>query len=81
MGEDAAATVTEIEETRDRLEDQLTELQDRLPAPAVWTKRLMGIAAAGGATTTMVMFVVRRRRKKSCRAMQMQQSNPRRLVE
>ncbi len=64
MGEDAAATVTEIEETRDRLEDQLTELQDRLPAPAVWTKRLMGIAAAGGATTTMVMFVVRRRRKK-----------------
>jgi len=64
MGEDAAATVTEIEETRDRLEDQLTELQDRLPAPAVWTKRVVGIAATGGATATMMMFVIRRRRRK-----------------
>ena len=64
MGESAAATVTEIEETRDRLEEQLTELQDRLPAPAVWAKRVAGIAATGGATATMVLFVVRRRRKK-----------------
>ena len=64
MGENAAATVTEIEETRDRLEDSLTELQDRLPAPAAWAKRVAGIAAAGGAATTMTMFVIRRRRKK-----------------
>ncbi len=64
MGESAAATVAEIEETRGRLEESLTELQDRLPAPAVWAKRVVGIAAAGGAATTMTMFVLRRRRKK-----------------
>ena len=64
MGEDAAATVTEIEETRDRLEENLTALQDRLPAPAAWAKRAAGIAATGGAATTMTLFVIRRRRKK-----------------
>ena len=64
MGESAAATVTEIEETRDRLEESLTELQDRLPAPAVWVKRAVGIAATGGAAATVAMFVIRRRRKK-----------------
>jgi hypothetical protein len=68
MGENAAATVTEIEETRDRLEDSLTELQDRLPAPAVWAKRAAGIAATGGAATTMTLFVLRRRRKKKAAA-------------
>lgn len=64
MGETAAATVTEIEQTRDRIEESLTELQDRLPAPAVWAKRAVGVLAAGGAMTTMTLFVVRRRRKR-----------------
>jgi hypothetical protein len=64
MGESAAATVREIEETRDRLEEELTELQDRLPAPAVWVKRAVGIAATGGAAATVAMVVIRRRRKK-----------------
>lgn len=64
MGESAAATVSEIEQTRDRLEEDLTELQDRLPAPAVWAKRAVGIAATGGAAVTVAMFVLRRRRKK-----------------
>jgi hypothetical protein len=68
MGEDAAATVTEIEQTRDRLEESLTELQDRLPAPAVLVKRVVGIAATGGALTTMTLFVLRRRRKKKAEA-------------
>ncbi|HXJ64623.1 MAG TPA: DUF3618 domain-containing protein [Actinomycetota bacterium] len=68
MGEDAAATVTEIEQTRDRLEESLTELQDRLPAPAVLAKRAVGIAATGGAATTMTLFVLRRRRKKKAEA-------------
>ena len=68
MGESAAATVREIEETRERLETELTELQERLPAPAVWAKRAIGIAATGGAATTVAMFVIRRRRAKKRRA-------------
>jgi Protein of unknown function (DUF3618) len=64
MGESAAATVKEIEQTRDRLEEDLTELQDRLPAPAVWAKRAIGVAATGGAATTLTLFVLRRRKKK-----------------
>jgi len=68
MGESAAATVTEIEETRDRLEEQLTELQERLPAPAVWAKRMVGVAAAGGAATTLTLLVIRRRQKKKRKA-------------
>ena len=64
MGENAAATVTEIEETRDRLEEQLTELQDRMPAPAVLAKRVAAIAAGGGATAATMVFIIRRRRKK-----------------
>jgi hypothetical protein len=76
MGEDAAATVTEIEQTRDRLEESLTELQDRLPAPAVWAKRAAGIAATGGAATTMTLFVLRRRRKKKTEAKAVEAAAP-----
>jgi Protein of unknown function (DUF3618) len=68
VGEDAAATVREIEQTRERLEEELTELQDRLPAPAVWAKRAVGIAATGGAAATAAMFLIRRRRKRKRKA-------------
>ena len=64
MGESAAATVREIEATRERLETELTELQDRLPAPAVWAKRAVGILAGGGAATSAALFLIRRRRRK-----------------
>jgi len=64
VGENSAATVREIEQTRERLEEELTELQERLPAPAVWAKRAAGIAASGGAAATIALFVIRRRRKK-----------------
>ncbi|MFL5799329.1 MAG: DUF3618 domain-containing protein [Actinomycetota bacterium] len=64
MGENSAATVREIEQTRERLEEELTELQDRLPAPAVWAKRAAGVAASGGAAATIALFVIRRRRRK-----------------
>ena len=64
MGESAAATVREIEATRERLDQELTELQDRLPAPAVWAKRALGIVASGGAGTSVALFLIRRRRKK-----------------
>jgi hypothetical protein len=64
MGQGSAQTVKEIEETRGRLETEIRELEGRLPRPAVWTKRLAGVAVGGGAAGTAFWFLVRRRRKK-----------------
>jgi hypothetical protein len=55
MGETAAETVREIEETRDRLDSEIHELEERLP-PARVTKRVIGVAAGGA----VLWFVVRR---------------------
>ena len=62
MGESATQTVREIEDTRDRLETEFRELEQRMPAPAVWTKRLVGVAVGGGVTGTAFWLVVRRLR-------------------
>lgn len=64
MGESAAQTVKEIEETRDRLDAELRELEARLPSPAVWTKRLVGMAVGGGVGATAFLFAVRKLRKR-----------------
>jgi hypothetical protein len=73
MGETAAQTVREIEQTRGRLESEIRELEERLPAPAIWAKRLAGIAVGGGASGAMFWFVVRRiRRRKEARAKESQ---------
>jgi hypothetical protein len=50
MGEAAARKVTEIEETRQRLEADLRELEDRMPAPLRSGKALAGtlVATLGG---------------------------------
>jgi hypothetical protein len=61
MGQATAQTVRQIEDTRDRLEDEIRELEDRLPRPAVWAKR---IAFGGGMVGAATLFLVRRRRKK-----------------
>jgi hypothetical protein len=61
MGQAATETVRQIEDTRDRLEDEIRELEDRLPRPAVWAKRM---AVGGGIAGAATMFLVRRRRKK-----------------
>jgi hypothetical protein len=68
MGTSSAETVKEIEATRSRLDHDLQELQDRMPAPAVWTKRLVGVAAGGGAAGSAFWFLVRRMKKKRSRA-------------
>jgi hypothetical protein len=60
MGETAAETVREIEQTRGRLESEIRELEERLPAPARWTKRLVGAAVGGGAGGAAFWFAVRR---------------------
>jgi len=64
MGESAAQTVKEIEETRERLDAELRELESRLPAAAVWTKRMVGVVVGGGVGATALLFAVRRFRKR-----------------
>ena len=63
MGKNAAETVREIEDTRDRIEAEIRELETRLPQPAVWTKRIMGVAVGGGIGGTLFWFGVKRVRK------------------
>jgi hypothetical protein len=70
MGESAAQTVREIEETRERLDAELRELETRLPRPAVWTKRLVGMAVGGGLGATAFLFAVRRLRKRKTEKVQ-----------
>ena len=62
MGESAAQTVREIEDTRGRLDAEIRELEDRLPKPAIWTKRLIGVAVGGGAGGALFWFTVKRMR-------------------
>jgi hypothetical protein len=64
MGQSAAQTVREIEDTRGRLDAELRELEQRLPSPAVWAKRAVGIAVGGGIGGTVLMMAVRRARKR-----------------
>lgn len=62
MGQTTAETVKEIEATRSRLDSEFRELEGRLPAPAVWAKRLVGIAVGGGLATTLLLAMVKRMR-------------------
>ena len=65
MGNSTAATLTEIEQTRNRLERDMAELAERLPAPAIWLKRLAGVAIGGGVGGSLFWFVAHRIRNKS----------------
>ena len=64
MGQSAAATVKEIEDIRGRLDADMRELERRLPQPAVWAKRAVGVAVGGGVTGIVLLSVLRRRRRK-----------------
>jgi hypothetical protein len=64
MGTSAAETVKEIEDTRDRMEAEIRELEVRMPKPAVWTKRLVGVAVGGGVSGTLFWMGVRRIRSR-----------------
>lgn len=64
MGESAAQTVREIEDTRERLDAELRELESRMPSAAVWTKRLVGMVVGGGLGATAFLFTIRRLRKR-----------------
>jgi hypothetical protein len=67
MGQRSAETVKEIEHIRGRLEDEIRELEDRLPRPAIWVKRVVGIAVGGGMAGFAFWQAVRRfqRRRES----------------
>jgi hypothetical protein len=62
MGKTTADTVREIEETRARLDSEFRELEARVPASAVWAKRIVGLAVGGGVVTTAILTMVRRMR-------------------
>lgn len=57
MGQAAARKVTEIDEARQRLEVDLRELEERLPAPLRSVKSLVGVLLGTG----VMAFLVRRR--------------------
>jgi hypothetical protein len=65
MGQEAAHKVTEIDEARQRLELDLQELEDRLPAPLRSVKSLVGVLLGTGVMTLLVLRRVRSRRDRS----------------
>ena len=73
MGKSSAETVREIEDTRDRLEAEIRELEDRLPQPATWAKRAIGVAVGGGIGGSMFWFGVRTLRKRRKKKKSVQQ--------
>jgi hypothetical protein len=64
MGEATARKVTEIEETRRRIEADLRDLEDRIPAPLRSAKALAGtmVGIVGGALLLRTILSRRGRR-------------------
>jgi hypothetical protein len=64
MGEATARKVTEIEETRRRIEADLRDLEDRIPAPLRSAKALAGtmVGIIGGALVLRTLLSRRARR-------------------
>jgi hypothetical protein len=60
MGQATDRKVTEIDETRQRLELDLQELEDRLPNPLRSVKSLVGVLLG----TAVMAFLVRRARSR-----------------
>jgi hypothetical protein len=60
VGQSSAETVREIEDIRGRIDSNLRELEDRMPQPAIWAKRLVGIAVGGGIATLALRSVLKK---------------------
>jgi hypothetical protein len=80
MGQGSAATVREIEDIRDRLEVEMRELERRMPQPAVWVKRLVGIAVGGGIGAIVVRSLVKRGRNRRRRSKRIAAGQPMQAV-
>jgi len=65
MGQAAARKVTEIDEARQRLERDLLELEDRLPAMLRSAKSLVGVLLGLGVTAVMLRRFRSRRSDRS----------------
>ncbi|MBI4259660.1 MAG: hypothetical protein HY658_03745 [Actinobacteria bacterium] len=57
----------EREDTRRRLEEEIQELERRLPAPATWVTRAAGVLVGGGVAGGAAWYLIRRRRKRRAR--------------
>ena len=66
MGENAAQTVKEIEQVRDRLDGEIRELEERLPAAHV-AKKVAGTLLVGSSGTVFWWAMRRRRKRKSAK--------------
>jgi LPXTG-motif cell wall-anchored protein len=64
MGEAADRKVKEIEETRSRVDDDLRELEERLPSPVRSAKTVAGAVAGSSVMAGSLGWVMRRRKKK-----------------
>ena len=65
MGQAAARKVTEIDEARQRLELDLQELQERLPAPLHSLKSLASVLLGAGVMAFLVRHIRSRRSDRS----------------
>jgi hypothetical protein len=65
MGQAAARKVNEIDEVRQRLEADLQELDDRMPAPLRSVKSLVGVLVGTGVMAFLVRRVRSRRSDRS----------------
>jgi hypothetical protein len=62
MGEAADRKVKEIQDARRQLEDDLRELEDRLPAPLRSVKSMVGVVVGSTVLTALVLRLLRSRR-------------------
>ena len=62
MGQAADRKVTEIDEARKRLELDLQELEDRLPAPLRSVKSLVGVLVGTGVLAFLALRLLRSKR-------------------
>jgi len=64
VGETAAETLKEIEETRTRLDGEIRQLEGRLPAAARVAKRAAAALVGVGAAGTVTRILLRRKRSR-----------------
>ena len=70
MGAATTEKLTEIEQTRKRIEQNLARLEDRIPPVALVAQRLMKVGFGGGVGGSIAWWILKRVRKRSKRNQQ-----------